>query len=112
MKSSMRRTPWACCTSFISGATCRLVSVPKSTPRREASRTCSNGPSSARTFIVSLMKFSLNWMSWHRSGVLDPFGTSLIQLCGRLGPASTRLPGSNSPMKSPTKYRPVVATTR
>ena len=85
------------------GQTLRLVSSGKSTPRRDAWSSGSSAASSGNSFVVSPMKCSLNWMMRQRSGMLQPFGTSLTQLCGRFGPVSTRLPGWNSPMKSPTK---------
>jgi hypothetical protein len=49
------------------------------------------------------MNSSLNWMIRQRNGTLVSLGMSLTQLCGRLGPVRIRLPGANSPMKSPTK---------
>jgi hypothetical protein len=103
MNNSMRRTPWACINSSIRGANCLEVAALNSTPRLDDSSRGPSAASSGRTFIASPMKLSVNWMTRPRSGMLAPSGMSLTQLWGRLGPVSTRLPGSNSPMKSPTK---------
>ena len=53
--------------------------------------------------IASAMKPSVNWTTRLLTGTCSRGAVSLTQLWGRFGPVRTRLPGSNEPMKSPTK---------
>jgi hypothetical protein len=93
------------------GPTRAAVSAPNSRPLRLRSSVSRKAASSGIGAIASVTKASVNWITRVRSGTVSPGDPSLTQLCGRFGPVRTGFPGSNDPMKLPTKCRPEVRTT-
>ncbi|KGD20721.1 hypothetical protein DP42_4228 [Burkholderia pseudomallei] len=106
ISTSTRRQPCALASSSISGATASPISSGNCTPRDASSIRSSTGCSSANAATIFSAASRENCSTTSRDGTRSPGPSSLIQLCGRFGPVTTRLPGAKSPIWSPTKNLP------